>query len=246
VPASAGIFINKHFMQSLPPSFTLQEYIQYLPSQGNVGCCTASATLLSAEIIMATHGQKINLSRLYLYYMTRKLQNRLGLHGAELKETLNALSIYGVATDATWPFFYAWAEKEPNMRAIQDAARHKLYSYEWADSIDFKKHIVNHIPIIIGIGTGKMFWRLKGQFEKHAYVPINTTNNKQYKGHAVTIIGYDDNLNGGSWIIANSVGPKWGCRGYAAIPYSCNADIGESYIITNFAGIIAGKKIYEN
>ena len=195
---------------------------------------------------MAIHNQRINFSRLYLYYMTRKLQNRLGEHGAELKETLNALTMYGVATNSVWPFSYNRVEKEPSVQAIQDAARYKLHSFAWADSSEFKKYITKHIPIIIGMRTGRMFWKLKGQLYEHAYVPINNTDNREYKGHAVVIVGYDDTLNSGSWIIANSTGPKWGFQGYAAIPYSCNVDIGESYIITDFAGIIAGKKISEN
>jgi C1A family cysteine protease len=94
--------------------------------------------------------------------------------------------------------------------------------------------------------TSRLFWGLKGPLEEQRYKQINMTDNKQYRGHAVTIIGYDDNICGGSWIIANSLGPVWGHQGYAAIPYSCNSDIGEAYAITQFAGITAGKEIYRN
>jgi len=88
--------------------------------------------------------------------------------------------------------------------------------------------------------TGTKFWSLTGPLEEQKYCPVNNTDNRLSKGHAVVIIGYDDSLN--SWIIANSLGPKWGDRGLGAIPYDCNKDIGESYVITSFAGISLGKK----
>jgi hypothetical protein len=37
--------------------------------------------------------------------------------------------------------------------------------------------------------------------------------------HAVTIVGWDDNLGGGSWIIRNSWGTGWGENGYMYITY---------------------------
>ena len=39
-------------------------------------------------------------------------------------------------------------------------------------------------------------------------------------GHAMTVVGYDDTLNGGSFRIVNSWGYQWGDNGYAWIRYS--------------------------
>jgi C1A family cysteine protease len=226
-----------------PASATLQKYVQQLPSQENANCCTASATLLAAEMIMSTAGKKINFSRLYVYYMTRKLQDRVGQKGAQLRDTLEALRIYGAASESQWPFSYSRIDKEPHLPAIEEGVHYKLQSYETITISEYKDSINKNIPIVIGISTGRMFWSLEGPLEKQRYKPVNGTDNRQSVGHAVTIIGYDDNICDGSWIIANSSGPKWGFRGYGAIPYKCNMDIGESYIITNFAGITIGKKI---
>jgi C1A family cysteine protease len=86
------------------------------------------------------------------------------------------------------------------------------------------------------MNTGRQFWRLNGPIANQAYKPINDTDNRQSRGHAVVVIGYSDTLAGGSWIIANSLGLKWGDGGYAAIPYACNKDIGESFALISFAG----------
>lgn len=228
----------------LMASTTLQNYIEYLQPQGTIPCCTACATLLAVEILLASYGSRTHLSRLYLYYMTRTLENRAMLRGAELKATLDALKLFGVAPESHWPFTFTRENREPHQQAKDAAASYKLNSYKSVIFEDFKTYLDDDIPIIIGIWTGRKFWDISGPLADHKYIPINTSDNRQSRGHAVTIIGYDDNLNNGSWIIANSAGPKWGFHGYAAIPYACNVDIGEAYVITQFAGLPTGKKYH--
>lgn len=227
------------------PPVSLRRYINYLQPQENIACCTACAILLAAEIIMASTGNRMNFSRLFLYYMTQKEHNRLGMKGAELRDALDTLVRHGVTPERYWPFSFNRANREPHQQAIQEAIYYRLQSYHEVLPIDYKSYLDRDIPIIVGIRTGKLFWELKGELQEQQYKPVNSRDNRQTSGHAITIIGYDDDLNGGSWIIANSLGPKWGYQGYAAIPYICNADIGESYVITSFAGINAGKKIPE-
>jgi C1A family cysteine protease len=177
--------------------------------------------------------------------MSRKMKNRVGQNGAELKDTLDAMMQYGVATDRTWPFAYNRANTEPSAVAIAEASQYKLNTYTWAAIDSFKEYIHQGLPVIVGLYTGKMFWRMKGLLSEQTYKSINTTDNRRYKGHAITVIGYDDNILGGSWIIANSTGLTWGDHGIGILPYECWQDIGESYVITEFAGIMPGKKISE-
>lgn len=226
-------------------STSLRKYIDYLQPQENIPCCTACATLLAAEITMACVGNSVNLSRLFLYYMTQKMQGRLNMAGVELGHTLETLNRYGAPPEKYWSLTFYRIGREPHEQAMEEAARYRALSYSEISPLEYKDYLGRAIPIIIGIRTGELFWDLQGQLEEHKYKPVNGSDNKQSNGHAATIIGYDDDLNGGSWIIANSLGPQWGFQGYAAIPYSCNVDIGESYVINNFAGISAGKKISE-
>jgi len=214
-----------------------------LPDQHNIGCCAASASLLAAEIILADNSR---LSRLFTYYLARKSKNRIGQNGAELKDTLDSMCQYGVATDKTWPFSFNRVNTEPSVAAFSEATRLKLRSYIWVSTDSFKEYLHKGIPIIAGLHTGKLFWKMKGPLSKQVYKSINTTDNRKFRDHAITIIGYDDNLLGGSWIIANSLGLTWGDHGIGILPYECNTDIGESYAITDFAGITPGKKISEN
>lgn len=194
-------------------------------------------------MIMSTAGKQERLSRLFVYYMARQMKSRVGHNGAELRDALEAMMQYGVATDRTWPFHYNRVNTAPNAAAITDATQYKLGQYNWAHKDSFKDYLHKEIPIILGLYTGRLFWKLKGSLSTQNYKGINTTDNRKYRGHAVTVIGYDDELLGGSWIIGNSLGLTWGDHGIGVLPYECYQDIGESYVITEFAGITPGKKI---
>ncbi len=241
----AGIFLTKYSME-YPTQISLRNYIQYLPSQERVDCCTSSSVLLAAEILLSQSGKNVHFSRLYLYYMTRKLQGRLGQRGAELSATFEALKRNGVATDRMWPFTSSRVEMHPHSPAVEEAVYHKLDSFEQIEVSQYKEYLNRGIPIVIGMFTGRRFWSLRGALEVQKYIPVGDEDNHRSKGHAIVCIGYNDHINNGSWIIANSLGPTWGYQGYGAIPYSCNQDFAESYVITSFSGISAGKKISEN
>lgn len=176
--------------------------------------------------------------------MARKMQDRIGQKGTDLKTILEALSIYGVCLDQQWPLRPSLVDKEPPLRAIEEAAKYKVSSYEYIQISDFDKLLENKIPIIVGMRTGKKFWKLKGKLEEQQYFPINETDNRYSHGHAVVIVGNRPEFN--SWIVANSRGLHWGDKGFGILPYECYIDIGESYAITSFAGFMAGKKISDN
>lgn len=211
-----------------------------------IPCCTSCATLLAAEIMLSQAGYNIKFSRLFLYYMTRARQGRVGLQGTDLNSTLETFTNVGVSTNSSWPYIVAYTDLEPTPTAINEAAYNKISSYKRINCNDFKKYLDDSIPIIVGMKTGSLFWKLTGDYTQHNYKPINDTDNIERNGHAVTIIGYDDLLNGGSWIISNSTSIRWGFRGIAAIPYSCVQDMYECYVITDLLAILSNRKFFQN
>ena len=52
----------------------------------------------------------------------------------------------------------------------------------------------------------------------------NIASEQVLGGHAVTIVGYNDNLNGGRFIVRNSWGTGWGDGGYFYMPYQVVAN----------------------
>lgn len=212
-------------------SNSLREYIRYMPSQGNVACCTSNSVLLAFEIMAAIKGLKITTSRLFLYYMTRLHADTLFSKGARLADTLDAFVKYGVAPEESWPFTDRRVNMIPHTQSMQLAVYNRISSYRSINLFEYKEYIDSGKPIIIGLITGCKFWSLFGDMSTHRYEPINGTSNIISRGHALTIVGYDNNLNGGSWIVANSLGTNWGDQGFSAIPYDCSIDIGEAYIL---------------
>jgi len=180
--------------------------------------------------------------------MARKLGNRLKQKGVSLYNTLRSMELYGAAPDNVWPLRHNYIDKEPHAAVEECAREYRLNKFSHIGINEFKDYLLSGIPIIVGIKTGRKFWKLKGPYENHLYGSVNDTDNRHSLNHAITIVGYDDNLSDGSWIIANSAGLPWGNRGFGAISYACNVDIGESFVITEFAGITIDKKfpIIEN
>lgn len=170
--------------------------------------------------------------------MTRKAQGRIGQNGAELGSTLNVLKEYGCCLDINWPFIPIRQNKEPCLTTLEEASKYKLEEYSVLDSVNFKEYLNCGIPVVIGMHIGRKFLRIIGELSEQSYEPISDVN-RYSRGHAVTIIGYNED----SWIIANSMGLKWGDRGFGVIPFECNTDIGEAYAIKRFAGFAAEKKI---
>lgn len=178
---------------------------------------------------------RVSFSRLFTYYMARKLQGRVGENGTEIKAVLDSMKQYGACEERLWMFSPHRVDEEPSNTAISNAATRMLYEYESLGGDDINRYLDRGTPVIIGLSIGSKFRNLRGKLAEQDYIPINTTDNTLVSGHAVTIVGYAEDY----WIIANSAGPRWGEHGYAKLPFSCSVDIGEAYVLRNFAGATA-------
>jgi hypothetical protein len=81
-----------------------------------------------------------------------------------------------------------------------------------------KQHLAQGAPVVIGMMVGGTFMsRMMGQ---KIWRPSSSDYAQRgFGGHAMSVIGYDDNLNGGSFQIMNSWGQQWGDRGLFWINY---------------------------
>ena len=98
-----------------------------------------------------------------------------------------------------------------------------------------KKSICEGKPVIIGMNTPDSFNKAQGVWR-----PTEDPS-RFYYGHALCVIGYNDNKYGGAFEVLNSWGRKWGNGGYIWIPYQTFVNfVTEGYEITenilNFSG----------
>jgi len=106
---------------------------------------------------------------------------------------------------------------QPNAVAINEAVNFKAKEPKTVrGTLDIKKHLSEGKPVIVSIIAYSSF---------EQSTPITGIYNtilagEEPGGHAVTIVGYDDNhISGGAFKIINSWGSDWGEHGYFWLPY---------------------------
>jgi C1A family cysteine protease len=106
---------------------------------------------------------------------------------------------------------------------IQKAASGKIKDYARLFDIEspaaskifaVKKSLSENRPVVMGMICPPSF-----DGAKEIWKPTEQADRKLYGGHAMCVVGYDDNKDGGSFEIQNSWGLKWGNGGYIWINY---------------------------
>jgi len=116
--------------------------------------------------------------------------------------------------------------REEFNKAIGNSLSYKIRPehYLSPEYYDYINNIKNEIyqeksPVPIAIsyyGEGLAKAGINGGYFQPNYVP---KIDEEYKGHAMTIVGYDDYVMGGSVLVANSWGEDWGNNGLLWISY---------------------------
>ena len=140
--------------------------------------------------------------------------------GAYIHEALEFMVQKGTSTLSTMPYDDSDYRTQPSAAAVQEATRFKSRSMSSVRSVEhLKGSIANRHPIVIGMNVYSSFYRLSG--------PSSVYNNLQGDpggGHAVTLVGYDDDKYGGAFKVINSWGQDWGDEGFFWLPYSTFSD----------------------
>ena len=81
-------------------------------------------------------------------------------------------------------------------------------------ALPVKKSIAEGKPVIIGMNTPASFHRSGTDLWRPYESPT-----REHGGHAMCVVGYDDNKYGGAFEIQNSWGTNWGDNGYIWVTY---------------------------
>lgn len=197
------------------------DYVIYTQNQDRNGFCWAYASSMAAgtTLMMAT-GQFYDFSEAWIglaetiysssyifgsggnAYIFNEVINNYGL---VLESDFNYENSYLISEDNNEEFFdyySTYANKE-----IVDNLEFKSY-WLYTDTLKVKNHILNNGALYIGA-----YWK-SVVYDSSKKVYYKTPNSKDDSGHAVTIIGWDDNysavVNGethtGAWVCLNSWG----------------------------------------
>jgi len=238
---------------SVPPSVSLKKFSPTPEDQGQYGTCTGWASAFAARTIsesLALNRTNPDLNSnnafspffVYLGHYVRMGKTPTGHEGAIIGNVLDYMKSEGAVKrqqfekGTEFPSIFLVAYNALQRYAISDYVR--LFSNRRgapgtvSERIPpVKKSLAEGKPVIIGMNTPPSFFTAKNIWQ-----PIENPNN-EYGGHAMCVVGYDDDKDGGAFEIQNSWGTNWGNGGYIWIRYEDFANwVDQAYeIIENLA-----------
>jgi hypothetical protein len=231
-----------------PPAMSLRQYLPPVGNQGNQGSCVgwatayAARTLLKAKEIGAEAGtRELAMSPAYVFNQIAAP----GCNGSQIHKALRLMSEQGVAPLSEFPYDENSCTRVPDSSAmaVAEDARIKDYNRLWGET-GRNKHVATRRalfagnPVVIGMMVGDSMMRYEGNGAYRPYAEeYDLMRDLDYAldtgklgGHAMTVIGYDDNRGEGAFQIVNSWGRDWGEDGLFWLSYSdFNAFVTQGY-----------------
>lgn len=218
-PLSRGDF------KKLPEFFSLKRFTPIPGDQGSSSTCTGWSTSYAARTILeaiSNHWdtETINKKKFSPSYVYNQIRPKEGCNsGASIIDGMEILK-----NDGVLPFeeFGYDCEREVKAEDKRKASSFRLKEYREIASrksknkvLNIKKSLTQSKPVVIGFDCPKSFYAAKDVWH-----PKKAEYEERVNGHALTIIGFDDNVEGGAFEIMNSWGVNWGNEGFIWIRYS--------------------------
>lgn len=206
----------------LPSEFELDRQIPIF-NQGMIGSCVSNSacSCFRYEVAQLTGKFDFEPSRLFEYYNARKLQGWEGEDsGAYIRDGFKAMNKWGLAKEALWPYKDTLQAlvKEPEVNVYEDGLKAVAVKYAAVEQNlqRIKETLVSGAAISFGFNVYESFF---GSWESgDAIMSIPKSTEEFQGGHAVTLVGFRDDIN--CFIVQNSWGEGWGKNGKYFMPYS--------------------------
>lgn len=170
------------------------------------------------------------LSPSYVYNQINNGQNK----GTYFEDAFNILQTEGACTFSSMPYIPNDWVSQPNNNQEREAKNFKIETYRRLNLSDavtsLKAELINKNPVIIASIFDETYYNSGFNFNGSDYIWNSIGNVNNFMGHAILIVGYDDNKN--AFKIMNSWGENWGKNGYGWINYNIiSRVVREAYII---------------
>jgi C1A family cysteine protease len=223
-------------LRDLPAATDLVPWCSPVEDQGNLSSCTAHAAIGLLEYLQRRFFRHhLDLSRLFLYKVTRDMLRWRGDQGAYLRTAMLAVREKGAPPEKDWPYDEERFDEEPG-KAVYDCAEcyktHLQYRLDTAgagprDVLELvRRHLAAGVVVAFGFTP---YASMPGIGEGKGDVPMPTDGEEARKdGHALVAVGYDrhrriPDANGrrttGALKVRNSWGTRWGTGGYGWLPF---------------------------
>jgi hypothetical protein len=214
--------IVKNFHKKFPVAY----------DQDIIGSCVANASGLMFCYVRNVTPR----SRLQIYYEARRLINMTDVDsGCYIRDAMRVLAQLGAGRETWWPYVPDKFKEDPPLKVDRDALLRRIMTYyRLTCREEYRRCLLENHPFVGGITLYDQF--MSDRTAKFGIVPLPATGEKSHGGHAVLIIGYDDDFINSDWaknavaqgfpihaipksvyIVRNSWGPDWGNKGDFAI-----------------------------
>ena len=214
----------------LPSSFSLKKYAPSVGHQHLYGTCVAWSTSYAARTISyaikknLTNTEaidKIAFSPGYIYYKIKRPEDLNCTMGSAItqamqvmRETGNIFKSEGVF-DCTPTISPKVEQQKASSFKIKDFIGLTKYNeITKNDILKIKKSLTEKKPVVFSLDAYQSFLSVSP-----AGMWTPTENDVPKGGHAMCIVGYDDNVAGGAFEVMNSWGSLWGNKGFFWLTY---------------------------
>lgn len=249
----------------LPQQVDLSPYVPTVINQGAYGTCVSFATTYYMRTILEAIRRnitdkkeidKLALSPSYIYNKVKAKEDTNCQNGVYPETAFDFLKQNGVLRHLQQGYPYCGKNLALAPEATQILEYNSLFSLTKPENKipATQKALSENTPVVVGIQTTPHFTEMNfletlwNKFLKllgfeHKIGLWEPEREKQLGGgHAVCIVGYDNNWHGGAFKVVNSYGPGWGDQGYFWIKYK---DF-ENYVHTGFQAYVPSDKVFNN
>lgn len=230
----------------LPSSIDLSSQMPPVGNQGRQNSCVAWATGYAIKsYLLKNKGQATEydppfaggkgnyvFSPAFIYNQQNGGEDK----GLYYYKTMEFLKSSGVAPWSSMPYTDKDYLSQPSQSSKKEALKYKIKSFSrlnYKNPDEIKRVLAGKNVVMVGMIIDDAFYKLKGN------TIYDENGGQSYGGHAMTIVGYDDNKKSksgkkGAYKLQNSWGTNWGDKGFGWVSYSMLAKVGqETYAIVD-------------
>lgn len=228
----------------LPKSIDLSSMMPPVGNQGRQNSCVAWATGYAIKSYLLKNkgqapeydppfaGGKGNFvfSPAFIYNQQNGGEDK----GLYYYKTMEFLKSNGAAPWSSMPYSDKDYLTQPSASSKKEALKYKIKSFSrlnFKNPDEIKRVLAGKNIVMVGMIIDDAFYKLKGS------TIYDENGGQSYGGHAMTIVGYDDQKKSksgkkGAFKLQNSWGTNWGDKGFGWVSYSMLAKVGqETYAI---------------